>query len=53
MSIKNVDKKTKPIFRLIDPSSQGASRLFVLPLENEAQQISYKRHYLLTVEMKN
>ena len=38
---------------LIDPSSQGASRLFVLPLENEAQQISYKRHYLLTVEMKN
>ena len=27
--------------------------LFVLPFENEVQEITYKRFYLLTVEIKN
>ena len=38
---------------MIDPSFQGLNRLFVLPLENEAQRTSYKRYYLPTREIKN
>ena len=38
---------------LIDPSFQGVNRLFVLPFENEAQRISYKRYYPPTKEIKS
>ena len=38
---------------LTDASFQGVKRLFVLSFEDEAQQISYKRYYLPTVEVKN
>ena len=38
---------------LINPSFQGITRLFVLPLENEAQRTSYKRYYLQTREIQN
>ena len=38
---------------LIDPSYQGINRLFVLSFEDEAQQTSYKRYYLPTVEIKD
>ena len=38
---------------LIDPSFQGVNKLSVLSFEDEAQITSYKRYYLLTVEIKN
>ena len=37
----------------IDPNIQGVHRLFVIPFEDEEQTTSYKRYYLLTVEIKN
>ena len=49
----STEKQNQYLDCLIDPSSQGGNRIFVLPHENEAQQISYKRHYLPTVKMKN
>ena len=49
----STEKQNQYLDYLIDPSFQGVNRLFVLPFENEAQQISYKRYYLLTVEVKN
>ena len=48
----STEKQNQYLDCLIDPSSQGGNRIFVLPHENEAQQISYKRHYLPTVKMK-
>ena len=38
---------------LIDPSFEGVNRIFVLSFEDEGKRTSYKRNYLLTVEMKN
>ena len=38
---------------LIDPSSHGVNRLFVLPFENEAQRTSNKRNFLSTREIRN
>ena len=35
---------------LTDQSFQGVNSLFVLPFENQAQQLSYKRYYSPTVE---
>ena len=37
----------------IDPSFQGVNRLFVLSFENDANQRSYKRNLLPTVEIKD
>ena len=47
-SKKLPEKINQHLVFLIDPSFQGVNRLSVLPIENEAQQISYKRYYLLT-----
>ena len=38
---------------LIDPSFQGAKRLFVLSFENSTDRTSYKRYYFLGVEIKD
>ena len=38
---------------LIEPSFQGANRLFVLAFENDAQRASNKRYYITNVEMKD
>ena len=38
---------------LIDPSFQGANRLFILSFKNWNGWESYKQHYLLTVQVKN
>ena len=38
---------------LLDPSFQGANRLFVLSFENDAHRRSYKRYFLPTVEIKD
>ena len=49
----STERQNQYLDYLIDPSFQGVHRLFVLPFKNEAQRISYKRHYLPTVEIKN
>ena len=46
-------EKTQYFVFLIDPSFQGMNRLFVLSFENENHERSYKRYYLLTVEIKD
>ena len=38
---------------LINPSFQGVNRLFLSLFENDAHQLSYKRYFLLTVEIKD
>ena len=38
---------------LIEPSFQGANRLFVLAFENDDQRISNKRFYIPNVEIKD
>ena len=38
---------------MFDPRFEVVNRLFFLRFENEAQQISCKRYYLPTVEIKN
>ena len=38
---------------LVEPSFQGANRLFVLAFENDAQRTGAKRYYLPTVEIKD
>ena len=38
---------------LIDPSFQRVYILFVLSFENDAHRRSYKRYFLLTVEIKD
>ena len=38
--------------RLIDPNFPGLNRIFVLSIENDAHQRSYKRYFLPTVEVK-
>ena len=38
---------------LIEPSSQGVNRLFVLAFENDDQRISNKRYYIPNVEIKD
>ena len=38
---------------LVDPNFQGLNRLFVLSFENDDDRKSYKRYYLLTVEIKD
>ena len=38
---------------LVEPSSQGVNRLFVLAFENDAQRTSNKRHYLSDVQIKD
>ena len=38
---------------LIDPSFQGVNRLFVLSFKNNVHRISYKRHFLPTVTIKD
>ena len=37
---------------LIDPSFQGVNRLFVLSFETNEHRTSYKRYFVLTVEIK-
>ena len=46
-------EKTQYFDFLIDPSFQGMNRLFALSFENENHERSYKRYYLLTVEIKD
>ena len=48
----STERQNQYLDYLIDPSFQGVNRLFVLPFENEAQRISYKRYYLPIVEIK-
>ena len=37
----------------MDPSFQGANRLFVLSFEDKEQRNSYKRYYLPTLKIKS
>ena len=37
----------------MDPSFQGANRLFVLSFEDKEQRKSYKRYYLPTLKIKS
>ena len=48
----STERQNQYLDYLIDPTFQGVNRLFVLPFENEAQRISYKRYYLPIVEIK-
>ena len=54
MSIKSNITDTKPIFRLlkIDPSIQGANRLFVLSFEAGAFRTIHMGYFLPTLEIK-
>ena len=36
-----------------DPSFQGVNRLFVLPFEDDEDRRSYKRYFILAVEIKD
>ena len=47
----SIERQNQYLDYLIHPSFQGVNRFFVLPFENEAQQISYKRYYLPAVEI--
>ena len=38
---------------LVEPSSQGVNRVFVLAFKNDAQRTSNKRYYLPDVEIKD
>ena len=38
---------------LIDPSFQAVNRLFVISFENNTGRATYKRYYLLQVEIKS
>ena len=38
---------------LVEPSFQGANRLFVLAFEDDTQRTINKRYYLLNVEIQN
>ena len=38
---------------LIDPSSQGSNRFFVLSFEDNAHRTSYNQYFLPTVEIKD
>ena len=38
---------------LVEPSSQGVNRVFVLAFKNDAQRTSNKRYYLTDVEIKD
>ena len=49
----STERLKKYLDDLIDLSPQGVNRFFVLSFEDEAQWISYKRHYFLTVKIKN
>ena len=49
----STERPNQYLYFLIDPNFQGVDRLFVLSFKNEAQRISYKRHYLPTREIKN
>ena len=49
----STERQNQYLDYLIDLSFQGVHRLSLLPFKNEAQRISYKRHYLPTVEIKN
>ena len=48
-----MQKKPQYFDFLINPSFQGMNRLFVLSFENENHERSYKRYYILTVEIKD
>ena len=48
-----VQEQNRYLDYLIDPSFQGANRVFVLSFENNAVRASYKTYYLLQVEIKN
>ena len=48
-----IERKNQYLDYLIDPIFRGVNRLFVFSLEDEAQQTSYKRYDLPTVETKN
>ena len=50
-SQKSTERPNQYLDYLIDPGFPGVKRLFVLPFQNERQQISYKRYYLSTVEI--
>ena len=39
--------------QIIDPSFQGANRLFVLPFENDAYWRNYKQYFLPTLKIKD
>ena len=51
-SKKSIERPNQYLDCLIDLSFQGVNRLFVLSLEDEAQQTSYKRYHLPSVEIK-
>ena len=52
-SKKSTERQNQYLNYLIDLSSQGENRLFVLTFENEAQRLSNKQYYLATAEIKN
>ena len=49
----STERQNQYLNYLIDSSFQGVNKPFVLPFEDEAQRISYKRYYLPTVEIKD
>ena len=49
----STERQNKYFNYFIDPCFQGVNRVFVLSFEDETQQISYKRCYLPTVEIKH
>ena len=49
----SAERQNQYLDDLINPSFLRVNKLFVLPFQNEAQQISYKQYYLPNVEIKN
>ena len=49
----SIARTSQYLDNLNDTSSQGANRLFVLSFEDNANQPSYKRYFLPTVETKD
>ena len=49
----SLERQNQDLDFLINPSCQVVKILFVLSLEDETQKTSYKRYYLLTVEIRN
>ena len=52
-SIATIQSRNQYLDYLIDPIFHGVNSIFVLSLENNVQQTSYKQYFLPTVEIKN
>ena len=49
----STERQNQYLNQLIDLSFPGVNRLFVLSFEDKSQQISYKRYYIPSAEIKN